>query len=90
ETGDIVWEKPMPGPQETDYSGVLVTAGGLLFHGEVGGDFAAVSARTGKTLYRFRTNDSWRATPMTYSVDGRQYIAGMAGQVLWAFALGAK
>ena len=88
ETGDIVWEKPMPGPQETNYSGVLTTAGGLLFHGEVGGDFAAVDAKTGKTLYRFRTNDSWRATPMTYSVDGRQYIAGMAGQVLWSFALG--
>jgi alcohol dehydrogenase (cytochrome c) len=90
ETGDVVWEKPMPGPQETDYTGVLVTAGGLLFHGEVGGDFAAVDAKTGKTLYRFRTNDSWRATPMTYTVDGRQYIAGMAGQVLWAFALGYK
>ncbi len=88
ETGDIVWEKPMPGPQETNYSGVLTTAGGLLFHGEVGGDFAAVDAKTGKTLYRFRTNDNWRATPMTYTVDGRQYIAGMAGQVLWAFALG--
>jgi len=44
--------------------------------------------RTGKTLYRFHTNDSWRATPMTYSVDGRQYIAGMDGQILWAFALG--
>ena len=47
-------------------------------------------AKSGKTLYRFRTNDSWRATPMTYSVGGRQYIAGMAGQVLWAFALGYK
>jgi PQQ-dependent dehydrogenase (methanol/ethanol family) len=90
ETGDIVWEKPMFGPQETDYSGVLATGGGLLFHGEVGGDFAAVDAQTGKTLYRFRTNDSWRATPMTYSVGGRQYIAGMDGQVLWAFALGYK
>jgi PQQ-dependent dehydrogenase (methanol/ethanol family) len=88
ETGDIVWEKPMPGPQETNYSGVLATGGGLVFHGEVGGDFAAVDARTGKTLYNFRTNDSWRATPMTYMVDGRQYIAGMNGQVLWAFALG--
>jgi PQQ-dependent dehydrogenase (methanol/ethanol family) len=88
ETGDIVWEKPMPGPQETNYSGVLATGGGLLFHGEVGGDFAAVDARTGKTLYNFRTNDSWRATPMTYMVDGRQYIAGMDGQILWAFALG--
>jgi PQQ-dependent dehydrogenase (methanol/ethanol family) len=88
ETGDIVWEKPMPGPQETNYSGVLATGGGLVFHGEVGGDFAAVDARTGKTLYNFRTNDSWRATPMTYMVDGRQYIAGMDGQILWAFALG--
>ncbi|MBN9587624.1 MAG: PQQ-binding-like beta-propeller repeat protein [Alphaproteobacteria bacterium] len=90
ETGDIVWEKPMPGPQETDYSGVLATGGGLLFHGDVGGNFAGVDARTGKTLYNFRTNDSWRATPMTYTVDGRQYVAGMAGQVLWSFALGYK
>jgi len=90
ETGEVVWEKPMPGPQETNYTGVLTTGGGLLFHGEVGGDFAAVDAKTGKTLYRFRTNDSWRATPMTYMVDGRQYIAGMAGQVLWAFALGYR
>jgi PQQ-dependent dehydrogenase (methanol/ethanol family) len=90
ETGAIVWEKPMFGPQETDYSGVLTTGGGLLFHGEVGGDFAAVDAKTGKTLYRFRTNDSWRATPMTYRVGNRQFIAGMDGQVLWAFALGYK
>ena len=90
ETGDVVWEKPMPGPQETDYTGVLATGGGLVFHGEVGGDFAAVDARTGHTLYTFRTNDAWRATPMTYSVAGRQYIAGMDGQVLWAFALGYK
>jgi PQQ-dependent dehydrogenase (methanol/ethanol family) len=88
ETGKVVWEKPMIGPQETNYTGVLTTAGGLVFHGEVGGDFAAVDAKTGKTLYRFRTNDSWRATPMTYSVAGRQYIAAMVGQVLWAFALG--
>jgi len=90
ESGEIVWEKPMPGPQETNYSGVLATGGGLLFHGEVGGDFAAVDAKTGQTLYRFPTNDSWRATPMTYMVDGRQYIAGMDGQVLWAFALNRK
>ena len=56
----------------------------------MGGDFAAVDARTGKTLYRFKANDSWRATPMTYMVDGKQYVAGMDGQVLWAFALGHK
>jgi alcohol dehydrogenase (cytochrome c) len=90
ETGDVVWEKLLVGPQESDYTGVLATGGGLVFHGEIGGDFAAVDAKTGKTLYTFRTNDSWRATPMTYMVDGRQYIAGMDGQVLWSFALGYK
>ena len=88
ETGAIVWDKPLVGPQESNYSGVLATAGGLVFHGETGGDFAAVDARTGKTLYTFRTNDSWRATPMTYTVGGRQYVAGMDGSVLWSFALG--
>ena len=70
ETGDIVWEKLLPGPQETNYTGVLTTAGGLLFHGETGGDFAAVDAKTGKTLWTFRANDSWRASPMTYMVAG--------------------
>lgn len=90
ETGDVVWEKPMPGPQETNYSGVLATGGGLVFHGEVGGDFAAVDSESGETLYTFRTNDSWRATPMTYTVNGHQYIAGMDGQILWSFALGHK
>jgi PQQ-dependent dehydrogenase (methanol/ethanol family) len=90
ETGNVVWEKLLVGPQETDYTGVLATAGGLVFHGEIGGDFAAVDAKTGKTLYTFRTNDSWRATAMTYMLDGRQYIAAMDGQVLWAFALGYK
>ena len=88
ETGGVMWEKPMPGPQETDYSGILATGGGLVFFGDVAGDFVAADAQTGKTLYRFRTNDSWRATPMTYTVDGRQYVAGMAGQVLWSFAQG--
>ena len=87
ETGKTVWEKLLTGPQETNYTGVLTTAGGLLFHGETGGDFAAVDAKTGKTLWRFRANDSWRASPMTYSVDGRQYVAGMAGTNLVSFAL---
>jgi PQQ-dependent dehydrogenase (methanol/ethanol family) len=88
ETGDIAWEKQMTGPQEMNYTGVLVTAGGLVFHGETGGDFAAVDSRTGKTLWTFRCNDSWRASPMTYMVNGRQYIAGVVGGNLVSFALG--
>ena len=88
ETGDIAWEKLLTGPQETDYSGVLATAGGLVFHGEIGGDFAAIDSKTGKTLWTFRCNDSWRASPMTYTVDGRQYIAALVGGNLISFALG--
>jgi PQQ-dependent dehydrogenase (methanol/ethanol family) len=90
ETGDIVWEKLLIGPQETNYTGVLATAGGLVFHGETGGDFAAVDAKTGKTLWTFRSNDSWRASPMTYMLDGRQYIAGIDGATVISFALGDK
>jgi PQQ-dependent dehydrogenase (methanol/ethanol family) len=90
ETGDVVWEKLLTGPQETNYTGVLATAGGLVFHGETGGDFAAVDAKSGKTLWTFRSNDSWRASPMTYMVDGRQYIAGADGSNVISFALGYK
>jgi len=87
ETGATVWEKLLVGPQETDYTGVLSTAGGLVFHGEIGGDFAAVDAKTGKTLWSFRANDSWRASPMTYMVDGKQYVAAMDSTNLISFAL---
>jgi PQQ-dependent dehydrogenase (methanol/ethanol family) len=87
ETGEVVWEKLLTGPQETNYTGVLSTAGGLVFHGETGGDFAAADARTGKTLWRFRANDSWRASPMTYMVGGKQYVAAMDSTNLVSFAL---
>lgn len=90
ETGDVIWEKLLVGPQETNYTGVLATAGGLVFHGETGGDFAAVDAKTGKTLWTFRGNNSWRASPMTYMLDGRQYIAVMDGVNVISFALGYR
>jgi PQQ-dependent dehydrogenase (methanol/ethanol family) len=90
QTGAVIWEKLLTGPQETNYTGVLSTAGGLVFHGETGGDFAALDAKSGKTLWTFRGNDSWRASPMTYMVDGRQYVAGMDGATLISFALGYR
>jgi PQQ-dependent dehydrogenase (methanol/ethanol family) len=87
ETGRIVWEKPLTGAQESNYTGVLSTAGGLVFHGETGGAFAAVDARSGKTLWTFPTNDFWRASPMSYAVDGRQFVAAVSGGNVIAFAL---
>ena len=87
ETGEIVWEIPQIGPQEANYSGVLTTAGGLLFYGETGGRFAAVDATTGKTLSTFKASESWRGSPMTYMVHGRQYIAIASGGNILSFAL---
>ena len=89
-TGALVWEKPLTGSNEANYTGVLSTAGNLVFHGEKAGGFAAVDAKTGKTLWSFPTNDSWRASPMTYSVGGKQYIAVSAGTNVIAFTLGDK
>jgi PQQ-dependent dehydrogenase (methanol/ethanol family) len=87
ETGQVAWEIPQIGPQEANYSGVLTTAGGLLFFGETGGRFAAVDAKTGKILSTFKASESWRASPMTYMVNGRQYIAVASGSNILSFAL---
>lgn len=89
-TAATVWEKPLTGSNEANYSGVLSTAGDLVFHGETAGGFAAVNARTGKTLWSFPTNDSWRASPMTYTVGGKQYVAVAAGTNIIAFTLETK
>jgi PQQ-dependent dehydrogenase (methanol/ethanol family) len=88
ETGKIVWEVPQVGPPEANYSGVLSTAGGLVFYGETGGTFAAVDAKTGKALWHFPTGQQWKASPMTYTAGGRQYVAIAAGGNILSFALG--
>jgi PQQ-dependent dehydrogenase (methanol/ethanol family) len=90
ETGELVWEIPQFGPQEANYSGVLSTAGGLLFYGETGGRFAAVDANTGKTLSTFKSSEPWKGSPMTYMVNGRQHIAIASGGNILSFALGDR
>ncbi|HVX66939.1 MAG TPA: PQQ-binding-like beta-propeller repeat protein, partial [Bryobacteraceae bacterium] len=87
ETGKIVWEVRQVGAPEDNYSGVLSTAGGLVFYGETGGGFAAVDAKTGRTLWHFETSQPWKASPMTYTVAGRQYVAIASGGNVLAFAL---
>jgi len=87
ETGKIAWEIAQVGPPEDNYSGVLSTAGGLVFYGETGGGFAAVDAKTGRTLWHFESNRAWKASPMTYLGKGRQYVAIAAGGEVLSFAL---
>jgi alcohol dehydrogenase (cytochrome c) len=86
ETGKIVWEVPQIGPG-TSWGGVLSTAGGLVFFGEDSGAFAAVDAKTGKSLWHFQTSQSWKASPMTYMVEGRQHVAVAAGSNILSFGL---
>jgi alcohol dehydrogenase (cytochrome c) len=90
ETGKVAWEKPLIGPAEANYSGVLSTAGGLVFFGETSGGFAAVDAKTGEYLWHFEANQPWKASPMTYTAAGRQYVAIASGANILSFALSDK
>ncbi len=86
ETGDIVWEVPQPGAARAKtWSGVLATAGGLIFYGQPNGGFTAVDERNGKTLWHFPTNVRMKASAMTFAVAGRQYVAVAAGPNILCF-----
>ena len=87
ETGKVIWQISLSGPVQSNYSGVLSTAGGLVFFGESSGGFAAVDAATGKYLWHFETNHAMKASPMTYEVNGRQYVAIASGANILSFAL---
>ena len=87
-TGRVAWELPQVGDGGTR-SGTLATASGLVFFGEDSGALMAVDAATGKPLWHFQTSQALRASPMTYSFDGRQYVAIAAGPNVLAFGLPA-
>jgi PQQ-dependent dehydrogenase (methanol/ethanol family) len=88
ETGEIAWEVPQPGPARAKtWSGVLATAGGLVFYGQPNGGFAAVDARNGRTLWHFPTNVRMKASPMTFAFGGAQYVAVAAGPNILCFGL---
>jgi PQQ-dependent dehydrogenase (methanol/ethanol family) len=88
ETAQIVWEVPQPGPAKAKtWTGVLATAGGLIFYGQPNGGFAAVDERSGKTLWQLPTNVRMKASPMTFIVAGKQYVAVAAGPNILCFGL---
>ena len=87
ETGEITWQIEQIGNVERNYSGVLATSSGLVFYGETGGAFAAVDGKNGKTLWHFGASAVWKASPMTYTAAGRQYIAIASGANILSFAL---
>jgi alcohol dehydrogenase (cytochrome c) len=86
QTGKLAWEYPQTGTAES-WSGALSTAGGVVFFGDDSGALDAVDAASGKLLWHFSTNERWKASPMTYMVDGKQYFAVAGGAIIMAFAL---
>jgi alcohol dehydrogenase (cytochrome c) len=85
-TGKIAWELPQTGRAES-WGGTLATSTGIVFFCEDSGAFMAVDAANGKVLWNFQLNANWKASPMTYMFDNKQYFAVAAGSDIVAFAL---
>jgi alcohol dehydrogenase (cytochrome c) len=84
--GKLMWRYPQVG-RGNSWGGTLTTAGNLVFFGNDTGALEAVEARTGRSLWQFNTGQSFRASPMSYAVDGAQYIAVAAGSDVVSFSL---
>ncbi len=85
-TGKLQWDYPQIGSRSYG-AGLLSTAGGLIFAGDDQGVLTALDARTGKALWHFNNGQRISASPITYSVEGRQYVALSAGSNVVAFGL---
>lgn len=86
DSGEVAWEIPFEGAMfPKTWPGVMATAGGLVFYGDPNGAFAAADAKNGKTLWHFATNVYMKASPMTFMVEGKQYVGVVAGPNVLVF-----
>jgi alcohol dehydrogenase (cytochrome c) len=87
QTGEVAFDVPQITTAQTASAGVMSTASGLVFYGENSGSFMAVDAANGKILWQFPTNQVWKASPMTYMFDNKQYVAIAVGTDIVSFGL---
>ncbi len=71
-------------------AGIMTTAGGVLFTADNAGNVMALDAATGKTLWHSAAGGRMENSPMSYELDGRQYVVTAANDVLFAWALPEK
>ncbi len=74
--GELAWSRPLEGRNN---AGTLTTAGNLVFQGRASGEFVAYDATTGATLWTWDAGLGISAPPVTYAVDGKQYVAVLVG-----------
>jgi alcohol dehydrogenase (cytochrome c) len=84
--GKLVWRYPQIG-QGDSWGGTMATAGGLVFFGDDANSLEAVDARTGHPLWHFNAGQKMHASPMSYMVDGTQYVAISVGSNVFSFSL---
>jgi alcohol dehydrogenase (cytochrome c) len=84
-TGEVKWRYRSPRPM---VAAVTTTAGGVLFSGELTGDFLTLDARTGEVVYRFNTGGPMGGGVVTYEAGGRQYVAVASGSPSSFWVLG--
>ncbi len=87
QTGGIRWTHPIGRGQGT--TGILTTAGGVLFTGDTSNHLLALDAATGTTLWHTNVGSGSESSPMTYQLDGRQYVLYGVHDMMFAFALPA-
>jgi len=84
--GKKVWQYPQVG-RGNSWGGTLTTAGGLVFFCDDADSLEAVDAENGHPLWYFNTGQLFVASPMTYAVNGAQYVAISAGSDIFSFTL---
>jgi len=85
QTGEKKWDYRLSAPSTE--AGILTTASDMLFSGGRDGAFYALDARDGKLLWETNLGPSVAAGPITYAVNGKQYVSIQAGSALFTFSL---
>jgi alcohol dehydrogenase (cytochrome c) len=85
ETGKTIWKREL-GPGHS-FTGVLTTAGHLLFSGDTSGNIFALDPADGSTLWHVYAGGTMNSSPMTYQIDGQQYVITAIDSVVYAWTL---
>jgi glucose dehydrogenase len=86
-TGEVAWQEEHPSRTNIGSAGNLATAGDVVFQGSDTGDFYSLDARAGGQLFRYSSPKGIRASPITYQVNGKQYVAVVATNTILTFGL---
>ena len=88
-TGKVAWQYASAKPM---LAAVTTTSGGVIFTGELTGDFLTLDAKTGKPLYRFNTGGPMNGGVLSYAINNKQYVAVASGSTsgFWHAPLGSS